>query len=176
MKIYIDGKLRKEYTTKNTRITGRLSAVAYVVMRINPEDSGKTVTVESSTDSSYSGYYYPVYIGNELGICYELLKKSSIEIISALLIFILGFICTIGGILLKFVWKKNTEIHFLSIGILMAAVWIITNSPLRQLIFDNISVANDIPFFAVMIIPMPFVLYMNRRKDMKKYIWEYVDF
>ena len=161
MRIYIDGELRKEYTTKDTRAFGKVSAAVYVFVKLAPEDAGKTLIMESSTDSAYTGLYYPVYIGNELGIWYNLLKDAKLEVIVAILMFALGLISAIGGVLLNVVWKKDTEIHFLGLGILLAAVWIITNSPLRQLMFDNISVANDIPFFAVMVLPMPFVLYMN---------------
>ena len=35
MKVYIDGELRQEYTTKDTRLFGKVSAVAWVFIELN---------------------------------------------------------------------------------------------------------------------------------------------
>ena len=68
MKFYVDGQIRKEYSTKESRLFGRLSAVAYVFVNIREGDAGKTLRVEMSTDSSYTGVLYTVYYGNPMGM------------------------------------------------------------------------------------------------------------
>ncbi|MCM1181170.1 MAG: hypothetical protein NC347_12990 [Clostridium sp.] len=46
MRFFVDGQLRSEYSTKESRLFGRMSAAAYVFLEINEEDAGKVLRVE----------------------------------------------------------------------------------------------------------------------------------
>ena len=56
MKVYIDGQLRKEYSTVDTQLFGKTSTIAYVIVDLKEEDAGKTMRIEFMSDSFYSGY------------------------------------------------------------------------------------------------------------------------
>lgn len=83
MHIYVDGVLRQEYSTKDTRLFGKISAVAYIFLELKPEDAGKTLTLDVQTDSSYSGMFYTVYFGDRLGVWNFFFKQYGVEIIVA---------------------------------------------------------------------------------------------
>lgn len=159
--IYVDGKLRQQYSTKDTRLFGRTSAAAYVFLKLETEDAGKTVSIETQSDSSYSGILRMVYYGNQMGIWYYFFQQYGIEFIVAFLMFVLGIFTIIGSILLHLSYHKKVELQYLGWGVSIAAIWLITNSVFRELLFPNLSTLNDIPFFMIMLMPIPFMLYMN---------------
>ena len=161
MNFYIDGHLRQTYSTKDTRFFGRMSAVAYIFMEIDPEDAGKLLRIETMTDSSYSGIFYPVYYGTPLGIWHHFFRQFGLELIVAFITLILSLIAIIGSMSLRFYYHRKVPLEYLGWGILIAAVWLITNSTFRQLIFPNISVVNDMTFLMIMLLSLPYLLYMD---------------
>lgn len=166
MKFYIDGELKKEYSTEGRRLFGRMSAAAYVFVSIDEEDAGKTLRVEMKTDSSYTGMLYTVYYGNPMGVWKYFFEKMGLELVVAFVTLILSIISMIGSVTLWFCYRRKVALFYLGSGIFVAAVWLITNSTFRQLIFPNLSVINDITFLMIMLLALPFLLYMNEvQKD-----------
>lgn len=161
MLFYIDGKLRQEYSNRENRLFGRMSAAAYVFLEIDDEDAGKILRVETQTDSSYSGIFYTVYFGNTMGVWNHLFKQLGLELIIAFVTLILSIIAIIGSMVLRFFYHRKVALEYLGWGILVAAVWLITNSTFRQLIFPNLSIINDITFLMIMLLALPYLLYMN---------------
>ena len=161
LKLYVDGELRKEYTTKDTRLFGKTSAVAYVFFELLPEDEGKIITIETTTDSSYTGIFYPIYYGKKLDIFGEFFKQYGVELITGFFMLILGIFSIVGSIILRIYFKKNIRLEYLGWGILIASVWIICNSVFRQFIFPNVSVIGDMTFFMIMLMGLPFMIYMD---------------
>lgn len=162
MKIYIDDQLRQEYSTKDTRPFGRVSAVAYVYVELSAKDAGKTIRVEFSTDSSYTGVTHEVFYGEMMDIWNYLFDKGGMELIIAMFVLILGIASIVISIALKICYRRKIEMEYLGWGIFLAAIWIVANSVFRQTIFPNISTISDIAFFMVMLLSIPFMLYLNQ--------------
>lgn len=166
MKFYIDGQLKQEYSTKENRLFGRMSAATYVFVNVNKEDAGKTFRVEMQTDSSYTGLFYTVYYGNPIGVWKYFFSQTGLELIVAFVTLILSMVAVIASVTLWICYHRKVALFYLGWGILVAAVWLITNSTFRQLVFPNLSVVNDITFLMIMILSLPFLLYMNEvQKD-----------
>lgn len=161
MKFYVDGKLRQEYSTKENRLFGRMSAVAYIFLDIDEEDAGKTLRLETQTDSPYSGLFYTVYYGNHMGVWKHFFKQIGLELVVAFVTLMLSVIAIVGSIILRFCYHRKVALEYLGWGILVSAVWLITNSPFRQLIFPNLSIINDITFLMIMLLALPYLLYLN---------------
>lgn len=161
MEIYIDGQLRKTYSTQNTRVFGNNSAAVYLIVKLDESDSSKEIRVKMRTDSTYTGNVYAVLLGNRMGIWHHLFKKYGAELVVAVMTVLLGLLCVIVSLALSIKYRKRLYIEYLGWAILICAFWIITNSVFRQLMFPNISVINDMPFMALMILPLPFLVYMN---------------
>lgn len=159
--IYVDGVLRKQYSTEDTRLFGKISAVAYVFLELTPEDAGKTLTLDVRTDSSYSGILYSAYYGDMMGIWKYFFKQYGAEIIVAFLAVILGMVSIVAGAILRKYYRKEIVLEYLGWGVFVAAVWLISNSVFRQLISPNLSVINDMAFLALMVLPLPLTIYMN---------------
>lgn len=92
MKFYIDGELRQEYSNRENRLFGRMSAAAYVFLEIKESDVQKVLRVETCTDSSYSGIFYTVYYGNPIGVWNYFFKQLGLELTVAFVTLILSMI------------------------------------------------------------------------------------
>lgn len=165
MEIYVDGELRQQYSTDDTRVFGKMTVSMYVFLELEPEDAGKSLTLVTQSDSSYSGIFNTVYYGTKAGIWRYIIRKNSLEIGVAMLMGVLGIICILCGIALQYYYKKRISLRYLALGILQAAMWLVANSELRQLIFPNISILNDMAFLMILAIPVPIVFYMNEIQE-----------
>lgn len=161
MQIYVDDTLRQEYSTKDKRLFGKASAVAYVFLELGTDDAGKTITVTTQTDSSYSGIFQTVYYGEKMGIWHYFFKQCGAELVIAFLTLFLGAASVVGSIALRICFQRKVELEHLGWGVFLAAMWLIANSVFRQLLFPNISVINDLTFCMIMLFPIPFMLYMD---------------
>ncbi|MGN0132489.1 MAG: response regulator [Lachnospiraceae bacterium] len=174
MKIYVDGNLRQEYSTENTRLFGKTGAVVYVFMELQTSDAGKTITVTTQTDSSYSGIFQTIYYGDKMGIWHYFFQQCGAELMIAFLTLFLGAASIVGSIALRISYRRKVELEYLGWGVFLAAVWLIANSVFRQLLFPNISVINDLTFYMIMLFPIPFMIYMNevqRERYQKAYLF-----
>ena len=160
-KIYIDGKLRQEYTTEDSRLFGKVSAVAWVFVELMEEDAGKTIRMELQTDSSYTGAFYDIHYGDRWEIWTQFFRTDGVKLVIGLLMLVLGILSVLIGSILKLIYKKNIEMEYLAWAIFLTAIWILSNSVFRQLLFPSVSVISDMGFFMLMLIPIPFMLYLN---------------
>lgn len=161
MEIYVDGEMRQKYSTEDTRLFGKISAAAYLFLPIHSEDAGKVLRLKTQTDSSYSGIFYSVFVGGRMEIWQSFYKQYGMELLVAFLLLMLSAVTIMGSILIRVRYHRKLSLEYLAWGVLMASMWLISNSIFRQLIFPNVSVINDIAFFMTMLLPIPFLIYMN---------------
>ena len=91
-----------------------------------------------------------------------IIKMYAGELTVAAITLIMGGLTVIVSKIFGIVKKKHIDITYLGIGVFLAALWIITNSVLRQVIFPNLSIADDTPFLMVMLLPFPFIIFMDK--------------
>lgn len=161
LKVYVDDELRKEYTTKDTRYFGKVSAVAWIFVELNSMDAGKNVRMEFTTDSSYTGVFHEIYYGDKWDIWANFFERNGLELMIGLLMLVLGIVSIVVSVALKITYKKNITMEYLGWGIFFTAFWILANSVFRQVIFPSVSVVSDMAFFMVMLLAIPFMLYLN---------------
>ncbi len=171
-KIYIDGELRTEYSTKDSRFFGRNSSFRYVFVELEPEDAGKELTYCLTTDSKYSGTIRNVFIGDKMGVMLHLFKESGAKSVLAAFLLMLGLFCITICLFSKFVYKKHLTISYLVMATMLCSVWMLSEMEFRQLLFHNVSTLAYMTYISIMLIPVPFVLYINEiQKDRYKKIF-----
>lgn len=158
MKVYVDGNLRIEQKTKDYFLLGDRSAEVFVMAPLYPEDAGKTLRVEYEYNS---GFVYEVYYGTRLGIWAHFFSQYGAELFVGILIMSLGIICYIASVVYQIIYKKYLEMQHLSIGVLLGACWVMSNSIFRQFYTRNTSVMSDIPFLMVILLPIPFLVFID---------------
>lgn len=103
VRFYVDGSLRAEYDTKDTRPFGKDSASRYVFCNMSEDDAGKELRIElTSHASNYSGVVNTVYCGEKSDIWTNIFHNSSRETIIALVLVLIEaasvyFVVTMSG-------------------------------------------------------------------------------
>ena len=158
MEVYIDGSLRDEFKTTDYHFLGDRSAECYLFVPLYPEDSGKTIRLFYEYNS---GFVNEAYYGTRIGIIKMLLHNYGAELYVGLMVLSLGFICLVASIVYRVMYKTYLEMQHLSIGVLLGGCWVMSNSVFRQFYTRNISVMSDIPFLMVMLLPIPFTIFID---------------
>jgi signal transduction histidine kinase/CheY-like chemotaxis protein len=162
IQVYVDKKRVAFYSTQNTRPYGTSSAACYLIVRIEHRDVGRTLEVHLETDSAYTGVIRTAYYGTPEGIQrYLLFKEHGPEVFSGFALFILSLLTLLIATSFSIAEKKFNNVIYLSLGVLLAAIWCIANSPLGQILTRNLSATSDLNFFAMMLIPVPILIYIN---------------
>ncbi|MBR4719537.1 MAG: response regulator [Lachnospiraceae bacterium] len=162
MRIYIGDELRAEYAVEDHPVLGDRAAECYVMASLYPEDAGKTLRVRYNYNS---GMIYEVYMGTRLGIFGHLFSLYGAEVIVGIVILALGAICYVAAIIYRFINKKYLEMQHLSIGVILGALWVLSNSIFRQFYSRNISVMSDTPYLMVILLPIPFLVFINSLQE-----------
>lgn len=160
-KLYVGDELRADYSTEDTRAFGKNSAFRYVFLELEEGDAGKELTYCLSTQSKYSGTIRNIYIGDKIGILMYLFAQSGAKNMLAIFLFMLSLFCILVCLFLKVVYKKHLTISYLIIAMMLCSVWMISEMEVRQILFHNISAVSVFTYASIMLIPVPFVLYIN---------------
>lgn len=156
--IYINDELRESYHVTDYKLLGDRSAECYVMVPIYPDDAGGVLRV--SYEYNF-GMVYEVYIGTRLGILAYLFRNYGLELFVGLALLMLGMICLVAAVIYKYIHNKYLEMEHLSIGVIIGACWVLSNSVFRQFYAGNISVMSDTPFLMVMVMPLPFLVFID---------------
>ena len=113
MNVYIDDTLRYTYSTSETRLFGKLNAVAWVFIELNSEDAGKTIRVEAQSDSSYSGVFHEIFYGEKWDLWVHFGKDYGVELLISIFMMILSIATIFISFSLRITYKKNFDIEYL---------------------------------------------------------------
>ncbi len=158
MDIYINDELRESYHVTDYKFLGDRSAECYVMASLYPEDAGGVLRVCYQYNF---GMVYEVYIGTRIGIIAYLFRNYGLELFVGLALLMLGTICLVAAVVYKYIHNKYLEMEHLSIGVIIGACWVLSNSVFRQFYEGNISVMSDTPFLMVMVMPLPFLVFID---------------
>ena len=171
MDIYVGDELRQSYSTKELRLWGKNSISAFVFAKIGAEDAGKILWISTVSDSTYSGVMNEVYIGDKSAIWQHFIKEYGASAVVAIIVTLLGITCIIFSIILRVFFKKRVMIEYLAWGIVLVAMWLLSESRLRQLVLPNMAVVANMPFLLIMLMPFPFAIYINNIQNSRYQKW-----
>lgn len=158
MTIYVDDVLRQKYSIEDYALFGDRSAEVYIMASLYPDDAGKNLRVSYEYNS---GMVYEVYIGTRIGILAHFFKNYGAELFVGLSILMLGMISLIASLVYRGINHKYLEMQHLSVGVIIGCLWVLSNSIFRQFYTRNVSVMSDMPFLMVMLMPVPFLVFIN---------------
>ena len=164
MNVYIDGQLRKEYSTIDTQLFGKTSTIAYVIVDLKEEDAGKTMRIEFMSDSFYSGYMEEILWGEKTDVVGYLFAQHGASALMAAFLFLVGLAVMIAcqPFVSVFRFKGSEEMFMMGILVVMASAWLLAESKLRQFFFPNSTIAMYMGFFMIMLLPYAFLGYINQ--------------
>lgn len=98
---------------------------------------------------------------DKMGIWLDFLEEYGVQVLMALLLMAAGLISVVFDIILRVFYHQKIVFGYLGWGIFLAAIWMLSESKLRQLLFTDLSLVEALAFSAVMILPIPFFIYLN---------------
>jgi len=162
IRFYVDGKLRIEYDTSDTRIIGKNSASQYVFCPTSAADAGKEVRIELTTHTGkYAGVVNEIYCGDKSELWEYIFEKYGITMIIAFFLLFAGAVTVIFSIALGIVYHLKFDMEYLGWCILLAAAWMLGESRLRQLLVPNASALSQLCFLMIMLGPLPIIYYID---------------
>lgn len=162
IRFYVDGKLRIEYDTSDTRIIGKNSASQYVFCPTSAADAGKEVRIELTTHTGkYAGVVNEIYCGDKSELWEYIFEKYGITMIIAFFLLFAGAVTIIFSIALGIVYHSKFDMEYLGWCILLAAAWMIGESKLRQILVPNASALSQLCFLMIMLGPLPIIYYID---------------
>ena len=166
IRFYVDGKLRIEYDTSDTRIVGKNSASQYVFCPTSAADAGKEVRIELTTHTGkYAGVVNEIYCGDKSELWEYIFEKYGITMIIAFFLLFAGAVTVIFSIALGIVYHLKFDMEYLGWCILLAAAWMLGESKLRQLLVPNASALSQLCFLMIMLGPLPIIYYIDSIQD-----------
>ncbi len=159
--IFVDGEQRNHYDTSGSRPFGTNSAMRYIFLELDEEDAGKEITYQFSSNSKYAGNMQPILIGDRASIWIQLLNETGFRTLLSFFLLILSVFCIVTCIILRFVYKKDLPLVYLAWTIFFCALWMVSESAFRQILFRNISILSNATYWSLMMIPFPLILYIN---------------
>ena len=168
VRFYIDGKLRSEYDTKDTRLAGKNSASRYVFCKTSDADAGKELRIELRTNTKqYSGVVNTVYCGDKTDIWEFLFTQYGMETIIAFFLLFASVITIIFSIMLGLIYHTKFDMEYLGWCMLMGSLWMLGESKFRQLLVPHSSALATLCFIILMLSPLPVLFYADQVQHRK---------
>lgn len=168
VRFYIDGKLRSEYDTKDTRLAGKNSTSRYVFCKTSDADAGKELRIELRTNTKqYSGVVNTVYCGDKTDIWEFLFTQYGMETIIAFFLLFASVITIIFSIMLGLIYHTKFDMEYLGWCMLMGSIWMLGESKFRQLLVPHSSALATLCFIILMLSPLPVLFYADQVQHRK---------
>ena len=170
--VYVDGEERFYTTNEDTLYPGGRMKMRQYQIPLGPEDSGKVVRVEFWGETTQNGQIGHVYYGNTYGIFRSILEKEGWVVLAASPLLLISLLLIPVGIVLYKLFKSGYSISFLGMGIATIISWIICDNIIYQYIFQTYDIDGILTFIFPMLIPFPFICYLNieQRKRYQKWL------
>ena len=166
IRFYIDGELREEYDTSDTRLIGKNMASGYVFCTTSEADAGKEVRIElQSNTEKYSGVVNAVYCGDRTEIWEYLFQTYGMETVVASFLLFAGIITIVFSIALSIVYQMKFDMEYLGWCVLVAAVWMLGESKIRQLLVPNPTALSSLCFVMILLCPVPISYYVDTLQE-----------
>ncbi|MBE5907000.1 MAG: HD-GYP domain-containing protein, partial [Lachnospiraceae bacterium] len=149
MIVYIDGKKRQEYSSKSISGMSYYIPSAYVITELNEEDGGKSIEVHIRTKGK--GVINEVTIGHGNNVWFPVIKKGLVINGIAIMVLIFGIFLTAIFFLIRETVHGSAGLR---LGILMVgmALWVMSESTLRQFIYQRPSLSQYFSYLSVELI------------------------
>jgi len=161
LKVYVDGEERLNFSPDGVGLPGGVVKGLYMFLELKPGDEGKELKMVR--DGNYhNGLLRDVYYGDAIGILELAYDRENLQYAFVSVLAIISALMAIVGVVILLVERKNNPIIPLAAGMFITSTWFVFDGELFQLIFGPLYVDGTIAFMLCMLIPYPFISYLNQ--------------
>ncbi len=164
--IYIDGELRFTHDGSECELPGRIVKSERYPIRLSSSDSGKSIRIVKREKGVINGNVFEMRYGDLYALNRDFIDSNLIKFAMAIVLFLVAIVMCIANLIMNYNYKVyNPGLRYLGYGMLAIATWIITDSYLYQMVFDNAYIDGLLSFMIIPILPIPFIRYMNEVQE-----------
>lgn len=171
-RFYVDGILRGEYHTPY----GKNSASRFLFWKLDEKDSGKSVRIELSSSSIYSGTVNEIFLGTEVDIWYYYISKFVVNDLFALFMVCMGLFSLVFSLFLKLAYSRNNVLVYYGLEAVLTGLWRLSESRIRQLYFHNNSFTSSMAFVLMLMMATMLPFFMNSiQRNRYRRLWRVME-
>lgn len=166
--VYIDGENVYNYGVGDDYVIGDTPGRVWNSLILTAADTGKKVEIEITSPYESNIYTEPVvYIGEKTKIYSDILRENTYTNILNAIILLVGIVFSFVWIIRRKYLRYDRRILYLGLFALFTAIWIFTDSSVSVLITKNAPVTTYVTYFSLMLIPVPFLLYIQASRMLR---------
>lgn len=150
--IYIDGKQREYYGKNGFKVKHKSAISAIVLIDLHDEDAGKRIDIDIEPNSFGSGKVSKVTYAYGNNVWFPYIKENIVLVMTAVVITIAGLASIFVYFFVKRRVKSSKALLYLAELMIVTGLWILCESPIRQLIFASPSRTNVFSFILVSVL------------------------
>ena len=167
--IYVDDELRLSFDDDDAEASiGGICKPRWMFAPISSADAGKKLMISRYDTNSDNSIFINTYYGDALGIKTGYVSIHKFYYFFTIILAGISSAIAIIGSLLHIVFKRKIDIVEIAIGIFMSSLWLIFDSPSFQLAFGDYYVDGPLSYMAVLLLPIPILLYVNDTMKRRK--------
>lgn len=160
--VYIDGEERAVLDTRNTRIFGRTTPEAMMLVKLCCADAGKEIVIRyQGAEKDKTLKIRSILHGTQESIYSYLIRKYMPNFIFVSLIAALGLLLVLVDIVFQTMRGWHSNLGYLGTSALLLAGLQISGNEIRQLFFPNITVLEFLTRLIILLLPIPMALLNN---------------
>ncbi len=144
--IYVDNELRSAYSSDRIDNMSYYIPSAYVVTGLDAADSGKTIVMHLRF--KHDPVINEVRIGNGNNVWFEIIKNGIPVIVIVFFVLIIGIVLVVAALFIENAFNVRAPRN-LGLLIITIALWVISESPLRQFIFHRATMTQYFSYLLV---------------------------
>ncbi|MBO4266468.1 MAG: HD domain-containing protein [Lachnospiraceae bacterium] len=143
--IYIGGKLREVYSSNSIEGLSYYPPSAYIVTQVGSKDAGKDIAIHLTIKNK--GTLNPISLNHGNNGWFEVLRNSLLMIAIAAFVLLCGITISLSAFISGKGYKTEAA-GYLGLLIFDAALWLISESVIRQLVFFRPSMSQYFSYFS----------------------------
>ncbi|MCR5651663.1 MAG: response regulator [Lachnospiraceae bacterium] len=160
--VYINGQLRKDFiAARDVIVPGGCVKRFYLRVPLYPSDSGAEVKMMRKT-TTHNGYVYQNTFVAESGDFFAFLMSSyGLSFMLEAILLLFSVVIVIVSIIMMILYKRQIEMLYGALSILVIAGWLITNSFLYPFIFGHYHVDGVLNYMLCLLMPFSLAFYLD---------------
>ncbi len=160
-KVYIGDELRLSFDSSSTGVIGGIVKGVWTFIVLEPADAGKEIRIVRDNPGTDNSVFKELYYGDSVGVMSNYINEHMTYYFFTFLLAVSSFLVILIGSSFHMLLRIRMIIVKMAIGTLMASLWLIFDSEMFQLIFDNYYIDGVLAYMGLLLMPLPIMMYFN---------------
>ncbi len=171
-KVMVGDEMRADFVrARDVHLFGGIVKASYLFVPIYEEDAGETVSIERMRGETERKVYPSTVFGTAKEIYLFMMDEYATAFIMYLIILAISLVIVLAGVILAIRMRREIDMLFAGLAVLITTVWLITDSFLYPFVFGHYYIDGVLSYLMCMMIPMPFFLYLNAIQKRRYVKW-----